>query len=214
MSKIDILDGAGTRVGEVDIDDKLLVLDRGGQAVHDVVVAYMAAQRKGTASSLSKGEVRGSNRKPWRQKGTGRARAGYRQSPVWRGGAAAFGPKPRDYGKKVPKKVAWLAFRRALSEHLVGGSIRVVDQLSIAEPRTKLFTDWLHALQVEPPAVVVLDQPDRNVLLSSRNVPGVEVVTAGNINTYQLMRYPAVVATKSAMEALTARLSRGLKKGE
>ena len=116
MSKINVYNAKGEATGEVEIADERLVLDRGGQAVKDVVTATLNARRAGTASTLGKGEVAGSNRKPWRQKGTGRARAGLRQSPVWRGGGVAMGPKPRDYGVKVNRKVAQLAFRHALSD--------------------------------------------------------------------------------------------------
>ena len=127
MSKVPVYNVKGKAVGEVNVPDDLLLSSGGETAVHEAVVAHRAAARTGSASTLRKGEVSGSNRKPWRQKGTGRARAGYRQSPVWRGGSVAFGPKPRDFSKKLNKKVKRLAFRRALSARIAEGSVRVVE---------------------------------------------------------------------------------------
>ncbi|MCK5528841.1 MAG: 50S ribosomal protein L4, partial [Kiritimatiellae bacterium] len=141
MSKLKLYNIDGTASGDIELADELLVLGAGEQAVHDVVVATRNAARQGSASSKHKGEVAGSNKKPWRQKGTGRARAGYRQSPIWRGGAAAFGPKPRSYAVKVNKKVSRLAFGRAFSEKVLHNQVMVLDSLTMAEPKTKLFKD-------------------------------------------------------------------------
>ena len=136
MNKLKTYDMSGAVSGDVELADELLVLGAGEQAVHDCVVATRNARRQGSASTLTKGEVAGSNKKPWRQKGTGRARAGYRQSPVWRGGATAFGPKPRSYAVKVNKKVGRLAFRRAFSEKVMAEQIKVLDELSLADDTT------------------------------------------------------------------------------
>ena len=209
MSKLDIVDMKGAKLGEFSIDEALLVLDRGEQAVHDVVVADLARRRRATASTLSKGEVAGSNRKPWRQKGTGRARAGYRQSPLWRGGSVAFGPRPRKHGGKVNRKIAGLAFRRAFSEKLAAGEVRVMDELVLDDPKTSLFVAVLKSLEIDGPALFVLDKFNRNVGLAARNVPGIEVVKAANVSVYDLLRHPLVVATKSAMELITARMRPG-----
>ncbi len=206
MSKLGIYSMKGEAVGDMDVADGLLVQDRGEQAVHDVAVAMQNARRAGTASTKSKGEVAGAGGKPWRQKGTGRARAGYRQSPVWRGGAVAFGPKPRDYGVKVNRKVARLAFKRALSDRVVEGSVKVVDSLELPEIKTKLVADVMKALDVQAPVLIVIDRADRNVGLAARNLPKVEVVCAADLNVYQLLRYPAIVATQAAMKTLTERL--------
>jgi len=209
MSKLNVYDAQGSSVGEYDVADSLLVLDRGEQAVHEVVVAMNAGRRSGNASTKSKGEVAGSNRKPWRQKGTGRARAGYRQSPIWRGGAVAFGPRPRSYAKKVNRKVARLAFRRALSQKLDDGEVKILDELKLAEGKTKLFAALMKALEIKGAALFVVDEPDANLVLAARNVPRVEVVCARDVNVHQLLRYPQVVASKSAMEVLTQRLGGG-----
>jgi len=206
MSSLKIYDTNGTEVGEYDLPDALLELKRGTQAVHDVVVARQAAARAGTASTLHKGEVSGSGRKPWKQKGTGRARAGYRQSPVWRGGAAAFGPKPRDYSVKVNKKVARLAFRRALSDKLDAGDVRVVDSVAVEEPKTKAFASVLNSLKIPGPALFVLADVEENLMLASRNIPKVEVVKSTEVNVYQLLRYPVVVVDSAGMDQLKARL--------
>jgi large subunit ribosomal protein L4 len=171
------------------------------------VVASQAAARSGSASTLSKGEVAGSNRKPWRQKGTGRARAGYRQSPVWRGGAVAFGPKPRSHAVKVNKKVARLAFRRAVGEKVAAGALRVLDSLALPEARTRLFAELMQALDVRAPALFVVDALDENAALASRNIPGVEITLAKDLNVYQLLRYPAVIVTRAGMDVVLGRMA-------
>lgn len=207
MSTLEVRNMEGQAAGTLEIQDDLLVLGKGEQAVHEAVVAFLAAQRAGTASTLSKGEVAGSNRKPWRQKGTGRARAGYRQSPIWRGGAVAFGPHPRSYRKKTPRKVARLAFRRVLSEKIAAGAITVIDELSMPEAKTKGFVRMLRALDIAAPALVLLQGADENIERSARNVPGIELAQASSVTTYQVLRFPVVLASKAAMETLKNRLA-------
>lgn len=209
MSKLDILDMKGGKLGEYSIDEALLVLDKGEQAVHDVVVADLARRRGGTASTLTKGEVAGSNRKPWRQKGTGRARAGYRQSPVWRGGSVVFGPRPRKYGGKINRKITGLAFRRAFSEKLAAGEVRVLEDLTLENAKTASFAAVLKSLEIEGPALFVLDSIERNVELASRNIRDVAVVKAADVSVYDLLCHPVVVATKAAMEQITVRMQPG-----
>lgn len=207
MSKLTIYDMKGGEVGMFDIADDLLEMSKGKQAVHDVVVACLAGRRSGSASTLSKGEVAGSNKKPWRQKGTGRARAGYRQSPVWRGGAVAFGPRPRDYSVKVNKKVAKLAFKRAFSDRVADGNVRIVEKLTLEEPKTALFVSLLKALGIKKSALFITGDRDKNLILASRNVENVAVVNAMELSAYDLVRYPVVVLSKSGMETVKARLS-------
>ncbi len=209
MSKLKLYDMNGTESGDLELADELLVLGVGDQAVHDVVVATRNAARQGSASTKHKGEVAGSNKKPWRQKGTGRARAGYRQSPVWRGGAAAFGPKPRSYAVKVNKKVGRLAFRRAFSEKVLTNQIMVLDGLEMAEPKTKLFQDLLKSLKITTPVLIVTDVVDINVCLAARNIPKVKVQRASDVNVYELLRYPQVVITKAGLEVMKQRLTDG-----
>jgi len=206
MSKIEKFDIKGTVSGELEVADSLLVTDRGEQAVHDVVVAWMNAGRAGTASTLSKGEVAGSNKKPWKQKGTGRARAGYRQSPIWRGGAVVFGPKPRSYAVKVNKKVTQLAFSRALSDRIVEGAIKVVEKFDFEVPKTKELSSLLKTLGVTKPALIVTGDFDEKVFLAGRNLPRAEVVEASEVNVYQLVRFPVIITDEAGMKILEERL--------
>lgn len=206
MSKLPIKDSQGKAVGEYDIADELLTYDKGLQALQDAVVRHRANKRQGSASTLGKGEVAGSNRKLWKQKGTGRARTGLRQSPVWRGGGVVFGPKPRDYRKNQNKREARLAFRRAVSEKIAGGQIVVVDDLSLAAPKTREFASLMNALAVRAPALFLTHGVQEDLLRASKNIPRVEVTTGDNVHTYQLLRYGTVVATREAMADLEERL--------
>jgi large subunit ribosomal protein L4 len=208
MSNVKIVDMKGSEVGDYDVPADLLELEKGTQAVHDVVVAMNNARRAGTACTLTKGEVAGTGAKPWKQKGTGRARAGYRQSPVWRGGSVVFGPRPRYYGSKINKKVAKLAFRRALSEKLNDGSIRVVEQIAMESAKTKEFASMMQSLGLSGPTLIVVDKIDRTLALASRNVPCVEVVHARDVNVYQLLRYPVIIVNSAAMDQLKTRLEK------
>lgn len=214
MKTLKVLNVKGESLGDFKIADEMLVLDKGTQAVHDVIVAYHNKQRTGTASTLRKGEVAGSNKKPWRQKGTGRARAGLKQSPVWRGGGVAFGPHPRSYETKINKKVAQLAFRRAFSEKVVAGQVTVLDELTVAEPKTKIFAGMMKSIGVKAPALFVTGKPDGKVITAARNIPLVEITTADLVNVYQLLRYPALVADKAGIEKLKVRLQGGKESGK
>ena len=207
MSKLPLKSIKGESVGEYEVADSLLVLDKGEQAVHEAVVAFNAHQRAGTASTKSKSNVAGTGAKPWKQKGLGRARAGYKQSPVWRGGAVAHGPHPRKYKKKLSKKVVKLAFQRAFSAKVEQNEITVIEDLSLSAPKTKEFVAVLKNLGLDRGALFVVDANNENVLLASRNLPKVEVVTAKLANTYQLLRYKNVVITKAGMEELEKRLA-------
>ncbi len=204
--KLTVKDTNGNQQGELEVKFELVENGRGTQAVHDTVVAYQAAQRMGTACTKTAGEVSGSNKKPWRQKGTGRARAGSHQSPLWVGGGVVFGPKPRDFRKKVNAKTRQLALRKALSERLKAGYVQVIAELKLISPKTTGFTAILSKLDVKGTTLVVDAAIDNNVRLASRNVEGVEVATADNLNTYQVLRPNKLVLTKSAFEKLEARL--------
>lgn len=206
MATIKMYGRNGQQAGEIEVADEAMVLDRGDQAVHDAIVGRAASLRAGTASTLRKGEVAGSNKKPWKQKGTGRARAGLRQSPVWRGGGVAFGPHPRDFSVKVNKKVSQLAFRRAVSERIADGSLKIVEDLSLSAPKTKELKKILVALGT-PTVLLVTLAADDNLLLSARNLPTVEVTTARNCSVWQVLRYPAVVVTRAAWEAMKPRFT-------
>ena len=208
MSKLPIYNMKGDRVGEYNIADELLELKKGAQAVHDAVEAYQVGLRAGTASTKTRAHVSGGGIKPWRQKGTGRARAGSIRSPIWRGGGIVFGPHPKKYEKGVNKKVLRLAFRRAFSEKVASGDVALMDRLSISAPKTKSIVSVLNKLKIERGVLVILDVPDKNVQLASRNIPNVEVATAVGVHTYQLLRYPRMLISQDAMAKLEERLKK------
>lgn len=198
----------GKDLGDYDIPENLLEYDKGDHAVHEVVVAYQAHQRAGTASTLSKSKVAGSGKKPWKQKGLGRARAGYKQSPIWRGGAVAHGPHPRSYKKKISKKIAKLAFRRAFSEKVQQNEVILIEDLNLESPKTKELNKIYKNLGIERGCLMVVDEVSQNLFLSSRNIQNVELISADLLNTYKLLLYKSVVVTKAAMNVLEKRLSK------
>src|SRR5215475_3064334 len=185
--KISIKDTQGKDQGELEVNFPLVEDGKGTQAVHDAVVAYAAAQRMGTACTKNVGEVAGSGKKPWRQKGTGRARAGSFQSPLWRGGGVVFGPKPRDFGKKVSRKTKQLALRKALSERLRAGDVVLISDLKLDSAKTKDFVSVLSALELKGSALIVSQATDKNLSLASRNVPNVALATSESLNTYDIL---------------------------
>jgi large subunit ribosomal protein L4 len=182
---------------------------RGGQAVHDTVVALQAARRSGTASVKTKATVNLSGAKPWRQKGTGRARAGYASSPVWVGGGVVFGPHPRDYSKTVPRQVRKLALRKALSARIVAGDVLIVDTFSVAEPKTKQFVNLIkdHAA-AEEKVLVIGAAFDENTYKAARNVRPAQLVTAREVNTEQLLAYRKIIVTSDALPQLAERTAK------
>lgn len=174
--------------------------------MQDAVVAYRANQRAGTASTKTKSEVRGSNRKLWKQKGTGRARTGYRQSPIWRGGGVAFGPRPRDFSKKLTKKALRLGFARAFSEKVQSGDVLVIEDILLDKPNTQTIASMAQAIGIDRTAILVTDKLQDNVALSVRNIPALDVTEADCLNTYEVLRFAKLLVTKSAMEILEGRL--------
>lgn len=206
--KIAIKNIAGKSQGELEVKFSLVEGGKGTQAVHDAVVAYQAAQRSGTANTKNVGEVSGTNKKPWRQKGTGRARAGSFQSPLWVGGGVVFGPRPRDFAKKISRKTRALALRKALSERLKAGDVVVVDDLKLASPKTKEFIGVISALELKGTTLVVSTVTDKNLALASRNLPDVAVTTSDSLNTYDVLRPDKLLFTKDAFEKVGARLTK------
>lgn len=206
--KLAIQDLNGNPQGELEVGFTLVEGGRGTQAVHDTIVAYLANQRSGTACTKTMGEVHGSGKKPWRQKGTGRARAGSYQSPLWRGGGVVFGPKPRDFSVKVNKKTRQLALRKALTERIKGGDVMVINDLKLESHQTKGFVSVLNKLQLTGTTLLVDAAVEKNLLLASRNVPNVEVTTADLLNTYQVLRPAKLVFTKDGFAKLEARLNK------
>ena len=205
--KLTVKDIQGKDQGEVEVKFPLIENGKGTQAVHDTVVAFNAAQRSGTACTKNVGEVAGTNKKPWRQKGTGRARAGSFQSPLWRGGGVVFGPKPRDFSKNTSRAVKRLALRKALSERLKAGDVLVVDDLKLSTGKTKEFLGILDALQLQGTLLIVAHTENPNLRLASRNVNYVQLTTGEDVNTYQVLRSDKVVFTRGAFETLSERLT-------
>ena len=187
---------------------ELIENGKGGQAVHDTVVALRAARRSGTACVKTKATVNLSGSKPWRQKGTGRARAGYASSPVWVGGGVVFGPHPRDYSKKVPKQVRTLALRKALSARIVAGDVLVVDTFIVAEPKTKQFVDLVKTNAAEEKVLVIAAAFDENTYKAARNVRPAQLVTAREVNTEQLLAYLKIIVTSDALPQLAERTAK------
>ncbi len=182
--------------------------EKGRQAVHDVVVALRANRRRGTASTKTKAEVSLSGAKPWRQKGTGRARAGYKSSPVWVGGGVAFGPRPRDYSKKVPKKVKALAFRKALSERVLAGDVLLVEDFKVTEAKTKQFLALIADTGGNARKMLIVGVGfDEKTYLAARNVRDTLLARAAEVNTEQLLAFDKVVVTREALVTLSERLA-------
>lgn len=187
---------------------ELITDGKGTQAVHDVVVAMRANRRSGTASVKTKATVNLSGKKPWKQKGTGRARAGYASSPVWSGGGVVHGPHPRSYAKKTPKAVKKLAFRKALSARILSGDVLIVDSFEIKEGKTKAFVKLIKGLagDVRRTLVVAVSFSD-STFLAARNVAGDLLMTAAEVNTENLLAFDKIIITKDALEALGNRLN-------
>ena len=193
---------------DVTVDQAQLTLDKGAQAVKDAVTAIRNAMRAGTACTKGKGEVAGSNKKPWKQKGTGNARAGFRQSPVWRGGGVAHGPKPRSFEQKLNKKVWKLAFARAFSDKFAAGDVIVVDEFKFEAPKTKLMAGFLKELGVDRSAIIVQKDVDDTTLLVTSNLPRVDYSTAQAFDVYSLMVAKKVVCDKAGFDVIMARIAK------
>jgi large subunit ribosomal protein L4 len=207
--KLTVKDIHGKDQGELEVKFSLIENGKGTEAVHQTVTAYRAAQRMGTACTKNVGEVAGTNKKPWRQKGTGRARAGSFQSPLWRGGGVVFGPKPRDFSKKVSRSTRQLALRKALSERLKAGDVMVVDDLKLASPKTKDFVGLLATLSLDTVTTLIVSHGvDKNLFLAARNVQHVELATSDSLNTYEILRSDKVVFTRTAFEDIEQRLTK------
>lgn len=178
------------------------------QAVHDTVVALRANRRSGTASTKTKAEVNGSGAKPWRQKGTGRARAGYKQSPVWAGGGVVFGPKARDYSKKTTKRLKRIALCKALSEKIKAGDVLVVDSFVISEPKTKQFVAALKEITLEPKVCIVSKGFDDATFKAARNVQPTQLLRADDVNAEHLLLFKKIIVTGEALAAIAERINK------
>lgn len=199
MPVIQVKNMQGADVEELALNDAVFGVEPNKAVMHEVVVNYLAGLRAGTSCTKSRGEVRGGGRKPWRQKGTSRARAGTSRSPLWRGGAIIFGPKPRDYSYRVNKKKVALAMRSALSDKVTENAMFVLDALSFEAPKTKDMIKVLEALGTDKKTLLVLPELDEVVVKSARNIKGITPVTVAELNTYDILNHNNIVITKDAV---------------
>ncbi|OAT81146.1 50S ribosomal protein L4 [Desulfotomaculum copahuensis] len=207
MPKVALYNISGEQVGEIELSDGVFGIPVHRQALHDAVVMQQASRRQGTHDTKTRGEIRGGGRKPWRQKGTGRARHGSTRSPIWRGGGTVFGPHPRDYSYKLPRKVYRLALRSALSSKVEDGKILVLDELKLTMPRTREMVRILDNLRVDGPALVVISGRDENVIKSARNIPGIKPVSTEGLNVYDLLAHGMLVITRDAVSRVEEALA-------
>ena len=203
-----IVDSSGNAVGDYPIQEDCLEREKGKQAVQDTIVGFLAGRRSGSASTKNRAMVRGSEAKPWRQKGTGRARAGNARSPIWRGGGVVFGPSPRSYSKKVNANVRKLALKRTFTARLDEEAITIIDVFNLENPKTKFMVATLNAIGVGENVLIIDDGEDNKVVLSSRNLPKVTLVSAKTVNAYHLLLHKKIVLTKKALELLEQRLGK------
>ena len=209
MSTIDVLDAAGAKTGTVDLPEDIFGSKVNIPLIHQVVVAQLAARRQGTHKVKTRGEVRGGGRKPYRQKGTGRARQGSIRAPHFSGGGVAHGPVPRDYAQKTPKKMKAAAHRGALSDRASGGRVHVVTSLVTGEtPKTKVALEALRRITQARTVLVVVDENDMATWLSLRNAPEVHLLDAGQLNTYDVLVHDDVIFTQEAYDQVVVRLSK------
>jgi large subunit ribosomal protein L4 len=205
MPQVQVKDTNNSVLGSLELSERFALLGK-EHLVHEALVNYLANQRQGTHATKTRGMVRGGGRKPWRQKHTGRARAGSIRSPLWRGGGVVFGPQPRDYSWQMPKTQRRLALFAALSRKLADGELTVLKGLQVPQPRTKLMVEILARLGLQDHSVLlVLSEPDRNVLLSARNIPRVDVVQAQDLNIYDVLSHQHLLITEQAMKVLEER---------
>ena len=202
MPKAALFDMSGNRAGEVELSEAVFGIEPNENAVHAAVKNYLANQRQGTQSALTKGEVAYSTIKPWRQKGTGRARAGYKGSPVWYHGGVAFAPKPRDYSYTLNKKVRRLALKSALSAKAQADEIVVIDGLKMDEIKTKTFKTFLDKIGAKGKTLVINAEVDEKVIKSARNIAGVETTIATILNPYMVLNNSLLVVDKAALEKI------------
>jgi large subunit ribosomal protein L4 len=200
MPKVALYNVTGAQVGEVELSDAVFGIEPHVHAIHEAVLLQQASLRQGTHKTKGRSEVRGGGRKPWKQKGTGRARQGSIRSPQWKGGGIVFGPTPRSYGYKLPRKVRRLAIKSALSSKVIDNDVIVLDQLTLNTPKTKEFVAILNNLKVASKTLVVAATIDENAALSARNIPGVKFVAADGISVLDVMLYDKLIITKDAVQ--------------
>ncbi len=201
MTNVAVLNMQGKKVGEMELNDAVFNRPVNSGLMHQAVVLYLASQRRGTHATKTRAQVSGGGKKPWSQKGSGRARVGSSRNPVWRAGGVAFGPHPRSYGFIMPKKQRRIALASALSDKLQNKSLIVLDELNLDAPKTKDMIQVLKALEVND-VLLVIDGVNENVIKSARNIVGVETVTTQGVNTYNVLNHKKVIITKAAVAQL------------
>ncbi|MFE7064769.1 50S ribosomal protein L4 [Sutcliffiella halmapala] len=202
MPKVALYNQTGASVGEIELADAVFGIEPNNSVLFDAIVMQRASQRQGNAKVKGRSEVAGGGRKPWRQKGTGRARQGSIRSPQWRGGGIVFGPTPRSYSYKLPKKVRRLAIKSALSSKVLENELLVLEGLAFDAPKTKEMTSVLKGLEITRKALIVTADDSENVALSARNIPGVTVVTVSGVNVLDVVNHDKVIFTKDAVQKL------------
>jgi len=202
MPKVDVYDLKGKKVSDINLEDKIFGIEPNETIVHSVLVNYLANQRQGTQSTKTRAEVSGGGKKPWRQKGTGRARQGSTRSPQWTKGGIALGPKPRSYKYTVNKKEKRLAIKSILSSKVLEKELTVVDKLELKEIKTKAIATALTDLKVEGKTLIILPENNKNVYMSSRNIEGVKTITANNINVFDLLKYTNLILSVETVKKL------------
>lgn len=201
MANVKVFNMSGSEVGSIELNDSIFAVEVNTHVMHQAVVQYLANKRQGTQSALTRAEVRGGGRKPWRQKGTGRARQGSTRSPQWTGGGVVFAPKPRDYSFKLNKKVKRLALKSALTTKVNDGKFVVVDEINLPEMKTKEMVKVLNNLNVNK-SLVVLEDANEKAVVAARNIPTVKTASVSTINVYDILKYNSVVVTKAAVEKI------------
>lgn len=202
MPMLDVRNLKNRKVGEVELLDTVFAAPVNPNLLYEAVRHYRACQRKGSASTKTRGEARGGGRKPWRQKGTGRARAGSIRSPIWKGGGVAFGPKPREYSYRLPKKMVKGALKSALSQKFKEGKVLVVDELKLEQPKTRELIQVIERLGLERSVLIVDSLENRNLKLSAGNISQVKVTESKRLTVYDIVRYDTVLFSKGAVEEL------------
>ena len=201
MANVKVFNMSGSEVGSIELNDSIFAVEVNTHVMHQAVVQYLANKRQGTQSALTRAEVRGGGRKPWRQKGTGRARQGSTRSPQWTGGGVVFAPKPRDYSFKLNKKVKRLALKSALTTKVNDGKFVVVDEINLPEMKTKEMVKVLNNLNANK-SLVVLEDANEKAVVAARNIPTVKTASVSTINVYDILKYDSVVVTKAVVEKI------------
>jgi len=200
MPKVNVYNMLGEQVGEIELSEDIFGIEVNQHVVYEVVKNQLANKRQGTQSAKTRAEVRGGGRKPWKQKGTGRARAGSLNSPIFTGGGVAFAPKPRDYSYKVPKKVRRLALKSALTSKVQNNEIIVIDEINFESPKTKDMVNFLTKINADKKALIVMGEKNSNVIRSASNIPNVGTALVNTINVYDILKYNSFIITKDAVK--------------